>query len=198
MHLLIATTNLGKIQEIKTILVGLPIEIQTLASYPEVFEFEEHGKSFAENARQKVLHYATATKQLTVAEDSGLEIDALGGAPGIHSARFNGDTYEKKFQRIYTKLKQQGVMGSQARFVCFAALARPDKIIYETCQTIEGNISTYPRGKGGFGYDPIFFFPPRGCTLAEMSLVDKTAVSHRGKAFLALKEFLDQSGECRK
>ena len=195
MRLLIATTNPRKVEEIRIILAGLPIEVQTLASYPGVLEFEETGASFADNARQKVLHYAAATGQLTVAEDSGLEIDALGGAPGVHSARFNGGTYPEKFQGIYAKLRQQGVAGSPARFVCVVALARRDQVIYETHETIEGSIAASPRGSGGFGYDPIFFFPPCGRTLAEMSQDEKAAVSHRGKAFRALREFLGESGE---
>ena len=195
MRLLVATTNPRKVEEIRIILVGLPIEVQTLASYPGIPEFEETGVSFADNAKQKVLHYAAKTDQLTVAEDSGLEIDALAGAPGVHSARFNGGTYPEKFQHIYEQLRQQGVAGSPARFICVVALARRGQIIYERRETIEGCIAASPRGSGGFGYDPIFFFPPCGRTLAEMSPDEKAAVSHRGKAFRALREFLGVSGE---
>ena len=192
MNLLIATTNPSKIEEIRAILAGLPIELQTLASYPGIPEPEETGTAFADNARQKALHYAAATHELTVAEDSGLEIDGLDGAPGVHSARFNGATYAEKFQRIYDQLRQRGVTTSSARFVCALALADRGRIIYETRQTVEGALAASPRGRGGFGYDPIFFYPPYGRTLAEVSPDEKAAVSHRGQAFRALREFLGE------
>ena len=195
MNLLIGTTNPSKVEEIRAILAGLPIEVKTLASYPGIPEPEETGTGFAENAVRKALHYAAATDQLTVAEDSGLEIDALDGAPGVHSARFNGATYPEKFQRIYQQLQARGAAGSSARFVCALALARRGQIIYERRDTIEGRIAASPRGSGGFGYDPIFFFPPCGRTLAEMAPDEKAAVSHRGKNFRALREFLGESGQ---
>ena len=190
MNLLIATTNPSKIEEIRAILAGVPIELQTLASYPGIPEPEETGTAFADNARQKALHYAAAAHELTVAEDSGLEIDGLDGAPGVHSARFNGATYAEKFQRIYDQLRQRGEAASSARFVCALALADRGRIIYETRQTVEGALAASPRGRGGFGYDPIFFYPPYGRTLAEVSPDEKAAVSHRGQAFRALREFL--------
>ena len=190
MNLLIATTNPGKLEEIRAILAGLPIELQTLASYPGISEPEETGTAFADNARQKALHYAAATHELTVAEDSGLEIDDLDGAPGVHSARFNGTTYAVKFQRIYDQLRQRDAAASSARFVCALALANRGRIVYETRRTVEGALAASPRGRGGFGYDPIFFYPPYGRTLAEVSPDEKAAVSHRGQAFRALREFL--------
>ena len=190
MNLLIATTNPSKIEEIRAILAGLPIELLTLASYPGISTPEETGTAFADNARQKALHYAAATHELTVAEDSGLEIDGLDGAPGVHSARFNGATYAEKFQRIYDQLRQRGVAASSARFVCALALADRGRIIYETRRTVEGALAASPRGRSGFGYDPIFFYPPYGRTLAEVSPDEKAAVSHRGQAFRALREFL--------
>ena len=192
MNLLIATTNPSKIEEIRAILAGLPIELQTLASYPGIPEPEETGPAFADNARQKALHYAAAAHALTVAEDSGLEIDGLDGAPGVHSARFNGATYAEKFQRIYDQLRQRGAAASSARFVCALALVDRGRIIYETRQTVEGALAASPRGRGGFGYDPIFFYPPYGRTLAEVSPDEKAAVSHRGQAFRALREFLGE------
>lgn len=192
MNLLIATTNPSKIEEIRPILAGLPIELHTLASYPGIPEPEETGTAFADNARRKALHYAAATHELSVAEDSGLEIDGLDGAPGVHSARFNGATYAEKFQRIYDQLRQRGVTASSARFVCALALADRGRIIYETRQTVEGALAASPRGRGGFGYDPIFFYPPYGRTLAEVSPDEKAAVSHRGQAFRALREFLGE------
>jgi XTP/dITP diphosphohydrolase len=190
LSLLLATTNPGKLDEIRTVLAGLPIEIQTLADYPPVDPPDEMGATFADNARQKALFYAAHSCALTVAEDSGLEIDALGGAPGVYSARFGGDTpYPEKFARIEEQLRQVPAAGRTARFVCALAVADNNRIVFEARGTIEGQITESPRGAGGFGYDPIFFYPPFGCTLAEAA-DRKSSVSHRGKAFRQLRLFL--------
>lgn len=187
---LIATTNPGKFSEIRFILDGLPIKLCTLADFPSLPEPHEHGSTFAENARLKAIYYARATGVLTVAEDSGLEIDALDGAPGVHSARYNGGTYAEKFEHLYRELRARGATDSPAQFVCALAVARGEEVIFEACGTVEGRIAVTPRGQGGFGYDPIFFYPPCGRTLAELSKQDKAVVSHRGKAFRKLREFL--------
>lgn len=191
MRLLLATTNPGKLAEIRAVLDGLPIEIEGLAAHPSVREPDEDGTTFAENARAKALHYAAACGLPAVAEDSGLEIDALDGAPGVQSARFNGPTYQEKFEAIYAALAERGARGSAVRFVCAAALARGGRIVFEGIGTVEGRIADAPRGQGGFGYDPIFFYPPYGRTLAEVSAAEKAAVSHRGQAFRALRAFLE-------
>src|SRR6185436_2845859 len=143
------------------------------------------------NARAKALYYAAHTGELTVAEDSGLEIDALDGAPGVESARLGGpeSTYPEKFRLIYDGLHAKGIDGSPARFVCALALARDGRILFETRGQVEGGIAPEPKGTGGFGYDPIFFYPPFGCTLAEAG-DSKAAVSHRGESFRALRAFL--------
>src|SRR5262249_46786648 len=135
---------------------------------------------------------AQATGELVVAEDSGLAIDALGGAPGVESARYGGvDTpYPQKFALIYDALRAQGAAASPARFVCALALAKGDAILFETRGVVEGWIASAPRGNGGFGYDPIFVYPPYGRTLAEVSAEEKVEVSHRGKAFRQLREHL--------
>jgi XTP/dITP diphosphohydrolase len=127
-----------------------------------------------------------------VAEDSGLEIDALGGAPGVESARFGGTdtTYPEKFALIYGALRAQSAVTSTARFVCALSLVRPDRVVFETRGTVEGRIAPEPKGSGGFGYDPIFFYPPFGQTLAEVG-ERKSNVSHRGQAFRALRAFLE-------
>ena len=189
-RLLVATTNPGKVREIKDILEGLDIELGTLADHPGVPEAEETGSTFAENARMKALYYARATGLTTVAEDSGLAIDALDGAPGIHSARYNGNTYIEKFARLFGELDRLGAADSAARFVCALTLVRDGQVIFETEATVEGRITRDPRGTNGFGYDPIFFYPPYGRTLAEVSTDEKLAVSHRGKAFRALREYM--------
>ena len=190
-RLLVATTNADKVREIRGLLADAPIDLVTLAAWPAVTAPEETGATFEENARAKALYYASATGELTVAEDSGLEIDALGGAPGVESARFGGagTSYPDKFALIYDALRARGASDSPARFVCALALTRGDRLLFETRGTVEGRIAPEPRGRGGFGYDPIFCYPPFGMTLAEAG-DRKAAVSHRGEAFRALRTFL--------
>jgi XTP/dITP diphosphohydrolase len=192
--LILATTNAGKVREIRDILGGVPFELVTLASWPDLTAPEETGRTFEENARLKATYYGTATGALSVAEDSGLEIDALDGLPGVESARFGGHdtTYPEKFALIYHSLREKGAATSTARFVCALALAHRDRVIFEARGVVEGRLAAQPRGEGGFGYDPIFFYPPFGRTLAE-SADRKTEVSHRGQAFRALRAFLEQS-----
>jgi XTP/dITP diphosphohydrolase len=191
-RLLVATTNPDKVREIRQLLDGVPVELLTLAGWPDVAAPEETGQTFEENARAKALYYAAATGELTVAEDSGLSIDALNGAPGVESARFGGSelSYPGKFALIDAALRAAGDRESPARFVCALALARADRVLFETRGTIEGRISPEAKGDGGFGYDPIFFYPPYGRTLAEAGDA-KAAVSHRGHAFRALRRFLE-------
>jgi XTP/dITP diphosphohydrolase len=190
--LLVATTNRSKLREIKALLAGVPYEIVTLDAWPDVAPPEETGATFDDNARAKALYYAAQTRQLTMAEDSGLEVDALGGAPGVESARFGGaDTpYPEKFALIYDALRAGGATTSSARFVCALALARPGTILFETRGAVEGRIASEPKGDGGFGYDPIFFYPPFGQTLAELG-ARKSAVSHRGQALRAFRAYLE-------
>jgi XTP/dITP diphosphohydrolase len=190
-RLLVATTNPGKLGEIAPILDGIPFDLLTLADFPGVAPPEEKGDSFAENAREKALYYTQVTGELTVAEDSGLVIDALGGAPGIESARYGGPhaSYPEKFALIYAALRARNALESAARFVCAVALARGPRLLFESEGVVEGRIAAEPKGKGGFGYDPIFFYPPLTTTLAEAG-DRKSEVSHRGAAFRALRRFL--------
>ena len=194
MRLTVATTNDGKLREIRELLAGLPVVLQTLANFPPVAPPAETGSTFAENARQKALYYALTTNGLTVAEDSGLEIHAMGGAPGVQSARFGGEdsSYAEKFRLIYGALANAGVTTSAARFVCALAVARDEQVLFEARGVIEGTIAPEPRGSGGFGYDPIFFYEPFGCTLAEAG-DKKSTVSHRGAAFRQLRTWLEKS-----
>ena len=191
--LLIATTNRDKVREILPILSGLPFEFLTLADCPELTAPDETGRTFADNARAKAIYYATATGELAVAEDSGLEIDALGGQPGVESARYAGveSSYPEKFARIYAGLRAVGGEASPARFVCAAAVAKGSRLLFETEGVVNGRIAPEPRGSGGFGYDPIFFYPPFGTTLADAG-DRKHAVSHRAAAMRRVAEFLDQ------
>lgn len=192
-RLLIATTNPNKTAEIREILTGLRLDLLTLADFHGIAAPEETGRTFAENARIKALYYAHATGELTVAEDSGLEIDALGGLPGVESARYGGllTSYPEKFRLIYAALRQKNGESSRARFVCALALASGDRVVFESQGVVEGRIAGEPRGSGGFGYDPIFFYPPFGATLAEVSREMKATVSHRGKAFRKFRTHLE-------
>jgi XTP/dITP diphosphohydrolase len=188
--LLLATTNPGKLKEIKGILEGVPATLLALNDRPPLDEPEETATTFEENARLKARYYSNATGLASVADDSGIEIDALDKAPGVHSARWYGTDYPTKFRKIQELFRERGVTGSTARFVCSVAVANGDTILFEARGTVEGEIVAEPRGTNGFGYDPIFFYPPFGCTLAELDRERKAAVSHRGKAFRQLREYL--------
>ena len=189
-RLLVATTNRGKLAEIRGILDGMPTTLASLDDHPRIAAPDETGATFAANARLKARHYAEATGELTVAEDSGLEIDALDGQPGLRSARFNGESYAEKFAAIRRMLAQRGADASPARFVCALALADADGVLWETAGLVEGRVQFPPCGDGGFGYDPIFHYPPYGRTLAEVTPAEKAAVSHRGRAFRQLRRHL--------
>jgi XTP/dITP diphosphohydrolase len=196
-RLLIATTNAGKLREIRELLADLPLTVIALSpDFHQLPAPEETGTTFDANARLKARYYADATGLLTVAEDSGLEIDALDGRPGVHSARYPGATYAERFRNLYAELAARGASGgtsgSTARFVCALALAAPraSAMIFEARGVVEGEIAPAPRGDGGFGYDPIFYYPAYGRTLAEVTSAEKLEVSHRGAAFRQLKTFL--------
>lgn len=196
MKLVVATTNPGKIREIADILKGAVtgtgerIDLVSLNDFPEMVEPEETGETFAENSRLKALYYAGVTGLPCAADDSGLEIAALDNAPGVHSARWYGTDYGVKFKKIYELLAERGARGSTARFVCHVALAEPGRVLFEAEGIVNGEIAPAPRGTNGFGYDPVFFYPPFGCTLAELDLERKATVSHRGRAFQALRNYL--------
>jgi XTP/dITP diphosphohydrolase len=190
--LLVATTNPGKIREIRLVLEGVPRRLLTLADVAPVAEPEETGRTFAENAALKARAYAAASGLPTVAEDSGLAIDAIGGRPGVESARYPGDTYPEKFANLYRELEGHARPWT-ARFVCSLAFIEDPsgaEPTFVTEATVEGEVTSEPRGTHGFGYDPIFFYPPYGCTLAEVTGDRKLAVAHRGKAFRAFRAWL--------
>jgi XTP/dITP diphosphohydrolase len=191
--LLIATTNPGKVREIRRILEGVPTELHWLDEFPGIPEPEETGQTFAENACLKARYYSGKTGLPAVADDSGIEIDALDGGPGVQSARWHGSDYAVKFAAIYGELANQQRTTSPARFVAHVAVARDSRILFEATGIVEGRIAPEPRGRHGFGYDPIFFYPPYACTLAEVDGAKKAAVSHRGKAFRRLKDWLSSN-----
>ena len=190
--ILIATTNAGKVREILRILDGLPHELKTLADFPGIPVPEETGATFAENASQKARHYAGLAGMVTMAEDSGFEVDALNGDPGIFSARYLREDaqYDERFADIYRRVGDARTGNRHARFVCALAVAQGDAVIFETTATVEGELAPAPAGPNGFGYDPVFFYPPYARTFGEVSDEEKTAVSHRGQAMRAFREFL--------
>jgi XTP/dITP diphosphohydrolase len=195
--MLLATTNTGKIREIRLALAGAPVSVTTLSDLPPVAEPEETGHTFAANALLKANYYAQSSFVDTVAEDSGLVIDALAGRPGVQSARYPGDTYPDKFANLYRELAGHRRPWT-ARYVCaLAYVSAPingaPALLFTTEARVEGEIAEGPRGSFGFGYDPIFFYPPYGRTLGEVSDDDKLKVSHRGRAFRQFREWLAQS-----
>ena len=190
--LLVATTNVNKVREIRPLLAALDIDVLTLSDVPPMREPEETGSTFWENARLKALGYAEATGLTVVAEDSGLEVAALEGEPGVHSARFLGPraSYPDRFAEIYRRLNAQPGIARAARFVTALALARAGRVLFETEAAIEGQIAPEPAGEHGFGYDPIFYYGPLKKTTAELTLQEKSAVSHRARAFRDLIRWL--------
>jgi XTP/dITP diphosphohydrolase len=190
--ILIATANRGKVKEIQDLVRDLPIEFLSLADldgYPEVVE---DGSTFEENALKKARALASATNLVSIADDSGLCVDALGGRPGVLSARYAGEgaSDEDKCKLILEEMRDVPDWKRSARFVCVLALVTPDgeeKIFRGAC---EGRIIRELRGESGFGYDPIFFYQEAGLTFAEMDREAKNEVSHRGRALRAFSEFL--------
>jgi XTP/dITP diphosphohydrolase len=199
-RLVVATTNLDKLREIERLLEDAPVQLLSLQALPPIPEPDETGLTFEDNARLKALYYARHAERLggddllTVAEDSGLEIDALGGEPGVRSARFlrPDATYPERFAEIFRRLEARPHEPRTARFVCALAVVDRGRIRYEARGTIEGQIAREARGTGGFGYDPIFFYPPYGLTLGEATSEAKLRVAHRGVAFRALGEWLKE------
>ncbi|HUU28796.1 MAG TPA: XTP/dITP diphosphatase [archaeon] len=191
--LLIATRNRGKAAEFKEILSGLPVEVigPDALSAP-VPECEEAGSSFYENAKSKAEHWCCHTGLACLADDSGLVVDALDGAPGIYSARFAGEnaTDQENIQRLLGLL--EGIKSSQrsASFHCCLVLSRPGKRPLAFQGICQGLILTEPVGSGGFGYDPVFFYPPLGCSFAQLAPEEKNRVSHRARALQKLRGWL--------
>ena len=188
MRLLLATTNSHKLREIRGLLADAGVDIVALTETETAAAPEETGATFADNARIKALAYSAQSADLTVAEDSGLVIDALDGEPGVRSARFVREdaSYPERFAEISRRLAAVPDRPRTARFVCAVAVAEKGRIVYESTGAVEGTIAPEPRGTAGFGYDPIFFYPPYGCTFGEVSEPQKLAVAHRGTAFRAL------------
>lgn len=179
--LIVATSNSGKLQEMQVYLADLDWELQLK---PQELEIEETGTTFMANASLKASQVAQALGEWAIADDSGLEVDALGGAPGVYSARY-GKTDQERINRLLRELTGKG--NRQAQFVCVVAVARPDgSIALSSTGICPGEILDAPQGTGGFGYDPIFFVPEQGLSFAQMDSAVKNRLSHRGRAFQSL------------
>lgn len=191
-RLLVATANPGKLREMTALLRDLPLTLVSLGDLPSAIDApDETGATFAENARLKAVAYAVATGLPCLADDSGFAVAALDGRPGVLSARAPGGTDAGRMQWVYSELDALGSRASAAAFVCAMALAGPDgKVLHETEGRVDGDVAPHPRGTEGFGYDPMFLYPPLGRTFAEMTRDEKAAVSHRGAAARAMRTWL--------
>ncbi len=188
LEIVVATRNRGKLREIGEALDGLPLKLHSLDEFPDAPEVVEDGDSFLANAQKKAREIAAHTGMKALADDSGLVVDALDGAPGIFSARYAGAgaTDESNNQKLRADLAEVPAAARAARFVCVMALCSPDGEVVVAEGAAEGEIIDEPRGDNGFGYDPIFFYPPLGLTFAELPSEEKHQVSHRGQALRAL------------
>lgn len=190
--LVLATTNEGKAREIRAALKGLPFSVITLAAIGVRAACPEKGATFEANARAKSLHYSAKSEFLTLAEDSGLVVDALGGRPGVRSARFSGRgaTDEKNYRKLLRLMEGVPPKARTARFVCHMVLSRRGRVLASVHGEVQGTIAGTPRGSLGFGYDPVFHYGPAGKTFGEIPARAKNAVSHRGRAVAKIKNFL--------
>lgn len=190
--LVLATGNKGKLKELTRILADTGFELMSLSDYPPMVEPDENADNFAGNASIKALAVAEHTGELAIADDSGLVIDALDGAPGVFSSRFAGEgaSDEDRNTKVLNLMKDVPAEKRTARFVCVAAIAEPGKVIGTAEGKCEGHIISEPRGTHGFGYDPIFLVDGFDATMAELPMEIKNEISHRAKAVNAAKEIL--------
>ena len=190
--ILIATQNRGKLREIQAQLADLDLQLICLADLDPCPEAVESAQTFAGNADLKALHYSAITGLCTLADDSGLEVDALNARPGVFSARYAGTDCDdhRNNAKLLTELADVPEQKRTARFRCAMSLADHGKIIARSQGTIDGRIALSEQGQNGFGYDPLFYVPEKGCTTAQMAPEQKNAISHRGQAIQAMKQIL--------
>jgi XTP/dITP diphosphohydrolase len=190
-ELLVATRNSGKVQEIKLALQDLPLRLRFLDEFPELSAVDESGKSYEENAIIKARSYSKQTGLCALADDSGLEVAALGGAPGVWSKRYAGSeaSDEERIDRLLSELSRSQGRERQARFICVMAIA-DSRLINVAEGSCEGRIADVPRGENGFGFDPIFIPENYESTFAELSLHTKNKISHRAQALVQTRHFL--------
>jgi XTP/dITP diphosphohydrolase len=191
-RLVLATANRAKARELAALLIGLPFRVHDLSEHPGVVLPPEGETSYAENALGKARAVTAATGLIALADDSGIEVDAFGGRPGVLSARYGGDglTDPERNVRMLRELAGMPAAPRTARYRAVVAITAPDGREATTEGTVEGFLLETPRGAGGFGYDPIFYYPPFGATFAEVSPTAKHAVSHRGRAMAAARRVL--------
>lgn len=192
MEIVLATRNNKKVEEIKRITEGMAVRIFTLDDFPGCPEVEEDGATFEENAVKKAVTVAQFTGKPALADDSGLEVNALNGAPGTHSARYSGHgaNDRKNTEKLLSEMLFLVKSDRKARFVCSIALAMPDEKVLTFNGYSEGSIGTEPKGANGFGYDPVFYPEGADRTFAEMSAEEKDSLSHRGNAIRKLQRYL--------
>jgi XTP/dITP diphosphohydrolase len=192
--LLVASSNQGKLREYRALTepAGASVELAVIPRFDSLAVFEEIWPTFAENAAGKALHYSRFAEGMVIADDSGLVVPALGGAPGVQSARYAGPEASDadRIRKLLGELRGKKGEERRARFVCVVAVAESRKVHGLFSASVEGILLEEPRGQEGFGYDPIFFFPALGKTYAEISRQEKNAHSHRGKAFRKALDFL--------
>jgi XTP/dITP diphosphohydrolase len=190
--LVLATRNVGKARELRALLGGLDVDLRTLDQYPAVPPLPEPGETFVQNATSKAATVAGLTGEIALADDSGLDVDALGGAPGVHSATILGPdaTDEDRYRWVLDRLQGVEDSGRGARFRAVVAVARPDGEVRTFEGTCEGRVASGPRGAHGFGYDPIFYLPEYGQTMAELAPETKNRISHRRRALDAALHYL--------
>jgi len=191
-EIVVATKNAGKVAELAAALAPLSVTVRAVSEYGDIAEPEETGTTFAENSILKARYYAEKTGCACLADDSGLEVDALEGQPGVYSARYAGPgaTDSANNDKLLTELSGRPNATRTARFRCVLAFCEPTGQTMAADGTCEGTILQAPRGSGGFGYDPLFYMAPFNKTLAEMSVEEKNAVSHRGKAVAVMVDKL--------
>ncbi len=194
--LLLASSNLGKLREYRVLAAGRAVELELLPEIDSLPPFHESAPTFAENAAGKALHYSRFVELPVLADDSGLVVPALGGAPGVQSARYAGPNASdaERVCKLLDELREKQLSDRRARFICVLALAERGRMRVVFSDAVAGELLEAPRGQQGFGYDPVFFYPPLGKSFAEISREQKNLHSHRGKAFRKLLEFLEAAG----
>lgn len=194
-RLILASGNPGKLREYQVLAAGHALQLELLPGFTAVPEFPENAPSFAENAAGKAIYYSQRCEGAVFADDSGLVVPALGGAPGVLSARYAGQgaSSEQRNEKLLGELRGKNGAQRAAYFVCVIAVAERGQCECVVSEKVDGEILEQPRGSGGFGYDPVFFFPPLGKGFAELSADEKNVYSHRGKAFRRLMDVLKRS-----
>lgn len=191
-RILLASSNAGKLNEYRELSAGAALDIGLLPDFEKIPEFDESAPTFAENSAGKALHYSRYSDEIVLADDSGLVVPALDGAPGVRSARYAGPNASAADRMARLLREMSGKTGQErgARFVCVISVARQGRAVAIVSDKAEGFIATEPRGTNGFGYDPVFLFPGGRRTYAEVASHEKNAASHRGKAFQRLLDVL--------